>query len=49
MEFKNIPKEELNWTEEPIIGLVLVNAEKDSEGKVIDPMKYYKVGKHVPS
>lgn len=49
MELKDIPKEELIWTEKPVIGLVLVNAEKDSDGNVIDPMKYYKVGKHLPS
>jgi len=49
MELKDIPKEELSWTDEPVIGLVLINAERDSNGTLIDPMKYYMVAKHKPS
>lgn len=49
MQLKDIPEEELSWTDEPIIGLVLMNAEKDSDGKPIDPNVYYKVAKHIPT
>lgn len=37
-------KEDLDWTE-PIIGIVLMNAVMDSDGKAIDPKKYYHVAK----
>lgn len=40
---------EFNWTNEPVIGLVLMNAERDSNGIPIDPNTYYKVGKHKQS
>lgn len=40
-----IPDEPLNWTD-PIIGIVLMNAVHDSEGKPIDPAKYYHVAKN---
>lgn len=49
MQLEDIPEEELRWTKQPIIGIVLKNAEKDSDGNPIDPMKYYKVAKHKPS
>lgn len=39
------PEEDLNWTDQPVIGLVLMGAEKDSNGLPIDPMKYYNVAK----
>lgn len=49
MELKDIPESELSWTAKPIIGLVLTNAEKDSNGNPINSMLFYKVGKHLPS
>ncbi len=49
MNLQDIPEDELSWTEEPVIGLALVNAEKDSNGETIDPHKYYNVAKHLPS
>lgn len=49
MELKDIPESELSWTEKPIIGIVLKNAENDSEGNAINPMLFYKVAKHLPS
>lgn len=49
MELKDIPEHELSWTQKPIIGLVLLNAEKDSDGNPINPNLFYKVAKHKPS
>lgn len=49
MELKDIPESELSWTAQPIIGLVLIGAEKDSDGNPINPMLFYKVAKHLPS
>lgn len=40
---------EFSWTDEPVIGIVLANAERDSYGNEIDPMKYYNVAKVVES
>lgn len=40
-----MPEEDLNWTDQPVIGLVIMGAEKDSNGLPIDPMKYYNVAK----
>jgi hypothetical protein len=45
----NIPDDEIQWCAEPIIGLVLVNAEIDSSFNPIDTDKYYRVGKHLPT
>ncbi len=39
-------KKEFNWTDLPVIGMVLLNAEKDSYGESIKPYSYYEVGKH---
>lgn len=49
MELKDIPESELSWTKKPIIGILLKNAERDSDGNPIDSMKFYKVAKHLPS
>lgn len=49
MELKDIPESELKWVEKPIIGIILKNAEKDSNGNPINPMLFYKVAKHIPS
>lgn len=49
MELKDIPESELSWTPKPIIGIILTNAKKDSNGNPIDPMLFYKVAKHLPS
>ena len=37
---------EFNWTDEPVIGLCLMDAEKDSNGIPINPDVFYRVGKH---
>jgi hypothetical protein len=39
-------KENFNWTDDPISGILLTNAGNDSYGDKIDPMVYYYVGKH---
>lgn len=49
MQFNEIPDTELNWTEKPVIGILLMTAEKDSDGNPIDPNVFYKVAKHIPS
>lgn len=48
-KFEDIPKQELSWTEEPVIGLVLLNAHRDSNGSPIEPYVYYDVAKHIPT
>lgn len=40
---------DIEWTQEPIIGLVLVTAQVDSHMNPIDVNYYYKVGKHLPT
>ncbi len=49
MKFEDFPPEEFSWTEKPVIGLCLMNAQKDSHGNPIDGMKFYEVGKHIHS
>lgn len=49
MEYKDIPKDELKLVSEKMIGLVLLGAEKDSNGDFILPSHYYKVEQHKPS
>lgn len=49
MQLKDIPENELKWTPEPVIGIVLMGAEKDSDGNPINPNLYYKVAKHIPT
>lgn len=41
--------QEVNWTEEPVIGILLTEAEHDSMGQPINPNQYYKIGKHAPT
>lgn len=42
----NVEKLEFKWTDEPVIGLCLLNAERDSFGELIVPYVFYEVGKH---
>lgn len=49
MKLEDILESELRWTQKPIIGMLLTNAEKDSDGNPINPMLFYKVAKHLPS
>lgn len=42
-------EKDLTWTEKPVIGLLLMNAEFDSNANPIDPEKYYYVAKHKPT
>ncbi len=44
----NIHPENLNWVKKPVTGLVLLSAERDSNGKDINPFKFYNVAKHIP-
>lgn len=46
MNLSDFPQEELEWTQEPVIGIVLMGAERDSNGDAINSMLYYKVAKH---
>jgi len=44
-----VTKEDLNWCDEPILGmalLVMENEAIDSSGTPIEPRRYYEVGKH---
>ena len=41
-----LKEDELNWTDKLVIGMVLMGAERDSFGGNINPMQFYKVGKH---
>jgi hypothetical protein len=41
-----LDSENFNWTDDPVTGMILTQAEKDSYGNKIDPMVYYYVGKH---
>lgn len=48
ISFENIPEEArkgLSFTDEPVIGIVLMNAERDSCGNPLDPNVFYWVGK----
>lgn len=42
----DLNEKEFNWTDVPVTGLVLMNAEKDSLGDPIEPHAFYFVGKH---
>lgn len=45
----HIRDEDIEWTKESVIGLVVQNAEFDSHMNPINIHAYYKVGKHIPS
>lgn len=44
-----INESEFEWAQQPIIGLVLMTAQTDSNGDIIRSDLYYKVAKHKPT
>lgn len=46
---EDILPEDLQWTTEPIIGLVLQTAVHDSNYDPINPQALYDVAKHIPT
>jgi hypothetical protein len=42
----SLDEKQFNWTDEPVTGIILMNAERDSVGDKIDPNAFYFVGKH---
>lgn len=40
---------EITWTKEPVIGIVLLSAQHDSQKSPIEAMRFYEVGKHKPT
>jgi len=49
MEYSDIPKEDLIFVSDKMIGVVLMRAKHDSLGYKINPHNYYKVEKHEPT
>jgi hypothetical protein len=49
MNYEDIPKGELILVSEKMIGIVLMNIERDSDGNAIRAHDYYRVEKHTPS
>lgn len=46
---RDVPKQArdiMSFTDEPVIGIVLMNAERDSFGNPLNPDKFYWTGKH---
>lgn len=49
MNYEDIPKGELILVSDKMIGIVLLGAERDSDGNPISAYDYYRVEKHQPS
>lgn len=49
MKYSEIPKEDLIFVSDKMIGIVLMRAKHDSLGYKINPHNYYKVEKHKPT